>query len=188
MSILDLESHAKYISYTMTLAAVGFAYTDAGYDDGRTFFTLETGDWNAASIVVTLALTFFLLTLIFGLFVLSGISGLNQLRPHEDELESEIGKEKIAQIISVGQKNKNNRSIYESLKKTKEKIKKYNGRIRFYSAWHLICLIVGFSLSALLFIDSKIDPNPLPQKCQLEVDSSGNLVLPVACLPQKQQS
>ncbi len=184
MAILDFDSHAKHIGYTMTLAAGGFAYTDAKYQDGDTLFAIVPGASLPASIIVLIALLMFVFALISGAFALFGMSGLNQLTAQKDVVKSKISSEELKRAVSGGPPTEEEKSNFELLKNITKEIEDYTKTLKKYSKRQLSFLVTGLVLSTILFADSKFDPNTSPPKCQLQIDSHGKLILPVACVPK----
>lgn len=193
MAILDIESHAKHIGYTMTLAAAGFAYTDTKYDDGDKLFSIEAFGsglsawvvpaWMLPAVVVSASLFFFLAAIVLGVFALFGISGINQLTAQKNSFEASIENERAKRALTNGNATSKENQAIADLDETTTRIDTYTKKLKRRSERHLICLMLGFLLSAVLFADSKFDPNPPSPKCTLQAKSDGSIIVPLACLP-----
>lgn len=187
MAIPDLDTHGKHIGYTMTLAAAGFAYTNASYSDGATLFgqekilNLDTSDITAW--LLGGALVLFLLATILGVFVIFGMTGISQLNAHKASLESQIESERMERNMNgVMQPTPEEVRLVRALEATTTKIDTNTSRASRRSERHLAALIFGFGLALVLFADSKLDPDPPARKCQIEINAEGFPVLPVKCV------
>ena len=140
--------------------------------------------WGAvpSTIVSLIALLSFVIALVTGVFALWGMTGINQLFANKNTYQSTINKGELKRSISGGNPSETEIGASENLEKTNKEIDRFTTTLAKNSKCHLNFLMVGIIFSAILFADSKFDPNSVPPKCILEVDSSGNLVLPIACV------
>lgn len=182
MAILDLDAHGKHVTYTMTLAAGGFAYVSASYKAGDTLFGIPNSGPLFSSLVLAATLLAFLVALGFGVAALFGMTGIKQLKAGESELNDEIQSEQLEQEIAGLTQDAQEDDDDDELDKYEVKLRKYHQALSRNSSHHLDALFVAFILTAILFADAKIDPNKSPPDCQLKVNPEGVLVLPVTCV------
>jgi len=183
--IPNLEAHGKHLAYTMTIAAGGFAYTDATYDDGDKFLGLETlGSLPAAaftSFLTGIALVCFLAALVVGVLAIFGQTGISQLTAHKEKLEASIAREEMVRNVSGEGTSEEERDLRKRLEDTVDGRQRFVDALARRSNTHLKLLIFGFFLAGVLFVDSKIDPNKPVEKCAIELNEAGVPIIPMKC-------
>lgn len=173
---MNFDAIRDFLKYTMTFALAGWGYTQKALGTKDTFF----GAPEAVTLWVTVfVFAAFLLCLLFGVFYLSGMTGMASLSKRAAEFEAERhaldaarlfrGEDPVAEVEGEAA----NRAAMLEYEKTAER----------NASWHFGLLGAAYFGAGILFVENLFDGPPASPDCAVRYED-GALVVETACTEQ----